>query len=136
MPEHEIRLRGGWDWLVREDDVEVARRISLPILWPPTPLAPFRLVRRFGRPTIDPDVESVRLELRSVPGLVAARLNEVELARPEGRAVDWLVPLPGPLPARNELVLEVDLGPAARPVEGEPWGLIALRIAHREDLRR
>lgn len=129
MPEHRIRFRGAWDWHVREGEVEFARRVTLPADWPVDVASPFRLVRRFGRPPFDPAVETVRLELIAVPGLVAARLNGRGLGGPPEGAVVWSVPLDEPLLPRNVLVLEVDLG-AFRDWPGG-WGAIALVIAPR-----
>ena len=90
---------------------------------------PFRLHRRFGRPPLDDSTESARLELVGVPGLVSARLNGRELARPPAGVVNWSVPLADPLLTRNALVLEVDLGDWPR--TGHPWGSIALVISPR-----
>ena len=133
MAEHQIRLRGAWDWRFPSDGVEIVRRVDLPTRWPTGLETPFRLVRHFGRPPIDPRIERVKLELRSVPGLTSAHLNGSEVVRADGDRLDWVVELVEPLLARNELVLEVDLrsfGEARIP--GEPWGSIALVIASPE----
>ncbi len=126
MTEHRIRFRGAWDWIVREGEAEVARRVTLPTGWPPGVASPFQLLRRFGRPPGDPAMHSARLELIDVPGLVVALLNGVEVARPPRGAWRCTVPLAGPLLARNALVLEVDLESAPGPTPS--WGSIALVI--------
>jgi hypothetical protein len=129
MPEHRIRLRGAWDWHVPEGDSEVVRRVDLPTGWPAGLGSPFRLVRRFGSPRFDPATESARLELRDVPGLVAARLNGRDLPHPPAGSRDWSIPLAEPLPDRNVLVLEVELGTGSA-VPG-PWGSVSLVISPR-----
>jgi hypothetical protein len=64
-----------------------------------------------------------------VPGLVSARLNGRELVAPDPGRSDWSVPLIEPLLARNELVLEVDLGRLRETPRS--WGSIALAISPR-----
>jgi hypothetical protein len=127
MSEHFIRFRAAWDWTIREGDAEVVRRVDLPTDWPIGLDSPFRLQRRFGRPPLDLSSVSVRLEMLGVPGLVAARLNGQELARPDLGGSDWLVPLTDPLPSRNLLILEVDFGSLPEPPKS--WGAIALVIS-------
>jgi hypothetical protein len=128
MAEHQIRLRAAWVWRNSSDPVEMVRRLNLPTLWPASSGTPFRLIRQFGCPPIDPRTERVRLELRSVPGLISAHLNDRELVRADGGRIDWVVDLIEPLLARNELVLEVDLRTLEEAELGEPWGSIALVI--------
>ena len=133
MPEHRIRLRGGWECQYREgesegDDArEVVRRVALPLAWTADFPDRIRLVRHFGRPPVDPRIESVSLEMRNVAGLNVARINGGAIA--PAMIVDpssWSVPLDGPLLPRNGLVLEVDLA-TARGQPGE-WGDISLLI--------
>ena len=119
MPEHLIRLRGAWDWA----DPAGTRRLDLPTTWPPGLAGPLVLSRRFRRPRIDPDRESLAIRLADVPGLIVARLNGDEIARPDSGA-STLEVAPGPLPDGNLLTLEVD--PAG--VGEGPWGSIALVI--------
>ncbi len=134
MSDHRIRFRGAWDWLVTEEgETEVARRLTLPTRWPNGVAPRFRLVRQFGRPPFDPAVESIRLEMLGVPGLIAARLNGREFIRPSGGGGDWFVPLSEPLLARNALALEVDLGQSNAWVHVEDWGSIALVIGPKVD---
>lgn len=133
MSEHRIRLRGAWDWHVApgEGEAEVARRVTLPTAWPPGEASPFLLLRGFGRPPLDPDRESVRLELLDVPGLVSVRINGREVARPPRGSVAWTVAIDGPLLPRNALVLEVDLGGVASSDLASAWGSVALVISPR-----
>lgn len=139
MSEHRIRLRGGWLWLdpdVSPDDSPTGRRVTLPIEWPGGPAGRVRLARSFGPPPMDPSRETLALHMARVGGLASARLNGAEIARPTPGTTAIEVPLPGPLPRRNLLVLEVDLGangdhpgPDQAPV---PWGEVALIIGPRE----
>ncbi len=127
MPEHQIRLRVAWDRLDDSDDPP--RRVDLPTVWTvwtvSDPARPFRLLRKFGRPTFDPGAVAVALELLDVPGLVAVRLNGQSLEVKDRIAVD------GILQARNLLELDVDLSEAGRIEPGSAWGSIALVIADR-----
>ena len=126
MPEHRIRLRGGWDCQYREGDdpdgPEVVRRVDLPVAWPGDFPRRLRLTRQFGRPPVDPASEWVELELRDVPGLISARLNGLAVA---GSVADgaWSIRLGEALLPRNGLVLDVDRGD-----EPGPWGEVALVI--------
>jgi hypothetical protein len=128
MPEHLIRLRGGWEW--REPEAaSAARRVTLPMTWPAGLTSRVRLIRSFQRPPIDPAHEALALRLESVSGLVAAWLNGRELARPNAGATALCLPLDDPLPPRNVLVLEVDPQvPSHAGTDAEPWGTIALVI--------
>jgi hypothetical protein len=133
MPEHVIRLRGGWLWYDVEPPADATgvgagRRISLPISWP-EPARSMRTVwlfRSFGAPPLEDPRQGVALRLEQVRGIISARLNGRELARP-GPGLDSLeIPLPGGLPPRNTLVLEVD--PRGLLPGPGPWGVIALVI--------
>ncbi len=126
MPDHWIRLRGGWEW--REAGLP-ARKVSLPMSWSPRFMAVFELVRSFQRPPIDPGCECVLLSLEDVDGLVSVWLNEEEIARPEPGATSLMIPIDRPLAARNTLVLKVDPGRCGGVNEfSSPWGTIALVI--------
>ena len=118
MPDHPIRLRGAWEIADPGDEAEAPRRVDLPTEWPTGPPRIIRLRRRFGRPPVEDASESIRLELRDVPGLVEARLNGSRLAGPAEPGGDWIIPLPGPLPARSVIELDVDLGIADRSPDG------------------
>jgi hypothetical protein len=134
MPEHLIRLRGGWlqlepDAPADADRADPALRVTLPWTWPAGPPGGIRLVRSFGPPPFDPGSETLTLRLARVGGLVSARLNDREIARPSPGTTSLDIPLPGPLPRRNLLVLDVEPpvpGPGQDPA---PWGEIALVIA-------
>ena len=126
MTEHHIRFRGAWELLELGPGRSAPRPVTLPIAWPPEFAGPIRLTRRFGRPPIDPALESIRLELKAVPGLRSVTLNGAELGPIGG--VDRDIPLPSALPARNTLTLEVVPGP---PGPDGGWGAIALVIGPR-----
>lgn len=120
MPDHPIRLRGGWE-LIPPD--APPSRVTLPITWPADSPRRFQLVRQFGRPSIDPATERLSLQFEDVPGLISAHLNGVPL---DINAVHGGSIAPGhPLPARNVLILEVDFD-AGR--SDRPWGAIALMV--------
>jgi hypothetical protein len=130
MPEHRIRLRGGWECHYREPDddegIDVARRVDLPVATAAELPLRFRLTRHFGKPPVDPRVEAVALELRAVGGLRSVRLN--------GRVVSVLdvsselaIDLdPAELLPRNGLVLEFDR--TGLDLADDAWGLVALVI--------
>src|SRR4051794_41740029 len=124
MPEHRIRLRGGWELLEAESSQTVPAVVTLPFRFVATGSRKVRLSRKFGRPRLDRRRESLWLSLGSVPGLGLASLNGSTLAI-EGPAEQGLE-IPVELSERNELVLEVEL-PADRG-EAAPWGEIALAI--------
>ena len=126
MYEHLIRLRGAWDW---HPGAGGPGRVALPTRWAADVRSPFRLSRRFHRPPIDPDRETLALRMESVAGLGVVRLNGRELARPAGGVSDLTLTLEGSLPGTNLLELEVD--PAAWGEAGlgdSPWGRIALVV--------
>jgi hypothetical protein len=129
MSEHRIRFRGGWEASPAGGDPGAIRRLTLPIAWGSATARPICLTRRFGHPSIDPAVESVRLELRDVPGLRSVQLNGNDLGPIPLDVDDWTIPLAGLLEARNTLTLEVVAPPAIDP-PGD-WGSIALVIARK-----
>jgi hypothetical protein len=132
MPEHLIRLRGGWLWQPPQAEARSVAgcRVTLPLTWPAGHAGRIRLVRSFGPPPLDPDRETLALRLEQVGGLVSVRLNDREIARPTPGTTALEIPLPSPLPRRNLLVLDVDPpGPERAP---EPWGVVALVIGPRE----
>ena len=132
MPEHRIRLRGGWESHHREGDEdgpEVVRRVQLPLIWPEGLPARIKLIRQFGKPPVDWSLEAVSLEMRNVPGLQVTRINGHPVPKPTETGGSWSVVLADPLLPRNGLVLEVDLE-AARKQAGD-WGEIWLSIRPR-----
>jgi hypothetical protein len=133
MPEHRIRLRGGWECQYRvgdpEEGLEVVRRVDLPLFWSDDFPARIKLTRQFGRPPVDTRIEEVTLEMRNVLGLSVARLNGCPISNDAGDPTFWSIELPEPLLPRNGLVLEVDLDSARR--SPSTWGEISLRIRPR-----
>jgi hypothetical protein len=95
--------------------------------WPESTSFPLRLVRHFGRPPVDPAREDLVLELDRTPGLLAVRLNGIELAIDPSAGDSHRFPLDGILLPRNALLL--DCGAEALGVDG--WGEVALRIRPR-----
>ena len=134
MPEHRIRLRGGWECHYRVDDdeaaPEVVRRVDLPAASAADFPARFRLTRQFGRPPVDPRNEDVTLELRNVAGLKSVRLNGRLIAPGLEGGAGWSIDLAEPLLPRNGLVLEVELGDSGRSSPSS-WGEVALVIRPR-----
>lgn len=124
MPEHLIRLRGGWELSDPDAATSASTPLTLPISWAPQPSPRrLRLVRRFGAPAAD----RVRLVLEAVEGLRAMTLNGVPLVF-DPAATDRLVADLPPLANRNVLTLDIDL--AGRSTEpSAPWGHIALVLA-------
>ena len=126
MPEHWIRLRGGWEWQSVSADATIKRPVTLPIEWPDGQASPVRLLRRFGCPPIDPLHESLSIRLEKVPGLLAIHLNGRSLEGPLDETLSLTLESIGPILAKNLLILEVDPARAIRP--GETWGQIALIV--------
>ena len=129
MPEHLIRLRGGWERLGAATGRSRAGSRS-PWSRPPSAPQQARLARWFQTPPLDPRRETLWLRLDSVPGLVSVSLNDREIAR-------------RPFPA-FPLILDL-VGDACRPGTGSPstssfpsrpdvpaalfpWGEVALLI--------
>jgi hypothetical protein len=93
-----------------------------------------QLRRRFGRPALDPQGESLWLRIDRVSGLYRLTLNDRELAVAPIASGPIEIPL-GTLSDRNELVLEVCFEPAAKANEAcaGGWGEIALLIRQQVD---
>jgi hypothetical protein len=129
VPEHLIRLRGGWESIDLDDSDPCPKRITLPVPRGSGQSRRLRLARRFGRPPLDARTESLWLRLDRVAGLRSLMLNGSDI--PVRLSSEGSIELPlAELPDRNELVLEVTL-PAAAPQEpGGPtaWGDVALLI--------
>jgi hypothetical protein len=124
-----MRLRGGWDLIDPQKPHDDPVRTTLPRLWMDSRTHRMRLVRRFGRPRLDPTHDFLLLRFERVPGLCAVTFNGLPLSLDQNRHDHWEVPLED-LPERNELVLDVNLSlhHAADPGHSLPWGEIALVI--------
>jgi hypothetical protein len=142
MGEHLIRLRGGWQRIEKGDDRAASapgsdRWITLPTTWqePAGSGAAVRLVRSFAAPPLEAGRERLSLRLSAIAGLVSVEINGQELARPSPGTTALEVPLRGPMPGRNQLVLvvRIDQAAAAGTARSEaPWGVIALVVSDAE----
>jgi hypothetical protein len=134
MPEHWIRLRGGWEAVDLDDSLAVPIRIALPLSSTEEKAHRLQLRRRFGRPALDPQGESLWLRIDRVGGLYRLELNNREL--PVAPAASGPIEIPlRTISDRNELVLEACFEPSARAREtcAGGWGEIALLIRPRAD---
>lgn len=134
MPEHSIRLRGGWEWHEGSGPSATRQRLTLPGLLPTAESDHIRLVRAFGCPALDHARERLVLRLGDVPGLLIAWLNDRELARPAEGCATLEIGLDLPLPARNVLLLDVN--PSAQNAGGRrsAWGNIAIVVVSPESV--
>ena len=130
MPEHRIRLRGGWEFQVTGGSPWLPRQ-TLPLIAFPDGPGPVRLARNFQTPPMDAGSETLWLRLDAVPGLLSVVLNDRVLARgPFDKPVLDLT-VGDALRPRNRLVLDVQ--PPAKsdsPFGVFPWGDVALVITH------
>jgi hypothetical protein len=132
VPDHRIRLRGGWESCPVGAPAE-SERLTLPTNWGSVPSGRLRLTRRFGSPPLGPGRHVLLLILEKVPGIHSIRLNEREIPHVSPESSRYEIPLDD-LPARNVLILEVDppiaQGPtdARTPAGSSGWGCIALVI--------
>jgi hypothetical protein len=143
VPDHLIRLRGGWELIDGDSDADAAAeasgdlplRLTLPVVWPIGSARRVRLVRKFGRPAHDPAHESLLLTLNRVPGLRAVGLNGLALTIPDSDQCRLEIPIDR-LSERNELVLDVEPQPHPPGDSGQlaPWGEIALVIRREPSL--
>jgi len=124
VPEHLIRLRGGWELRDHEAAISEPTPLTLPIAWEPhTSPRRLGLVRKFGRP----HTGRIQLILEAVEGLRSMTLNGESLAFDASSDGRLVVDLP-PLRERNVLTLDVEIdAPSSDP--SAPWGSIALSIA-------
>lgn len=129
MVEHEIRLRGGWVLLDRDRPTAAHRIVSLPTRFARGSPRRIQLVRRFGRPTHDPESEQVALRLEAVPGLVRLALNGREHPVADRLELENLA-----LGPRNELVLDVDGADSLG--DRDDWGRVALVVTTRPQAGR
>lgn len=126
MPEHRIRLRAAWERL--DPGNSTSRRVDLPIAWSADDLrASFTLRRGFGTPRIDPDRESVNLEVSNAPGLVALRINGRPVPLPYAQPIRVAI---GPeLGHRNTIEVDAErIGDHEWDDATRRWGEVALII--------
>lgn len=135
MPNHTIRLRGGWRGQAASGAPlsESTAWVRLPIVWPAGLSGPLRLERRFQAPPVA-NAETLAIAFEDVPGLVSIALN--------GRT---LATAPFALPAVRIGLDRRDLAPRGnlltlevlpeRSAPGQPWGCIALEVAEAERSR-
>jgi hypothetical protein len=139
VPDHRIRLRGGWESSPVGAPAN-SERLTLPTRWDSEQPGRLRLTRRFGCPPRAPGRQFLLLILERVPGVHSIRLNEHEIPDVSPDHSNYEIPLDD-LPPRNVLVLEVDPSMAheradAReapaggqgPEGSSDWGWIALVI--------
>jgi hypothetical protein len=128
VDEHRIRLRGGWV-CQSASATEPPDRITLPIRWGPDNPRRLRLSRQFGRPQIDPERQSLLLELSEARGIHSLLLNGKAVTAIAPAKSYYLIPL-AEIDERNTLVLEVETGEsnAAGAEAGPDWGQIAILI--------
>ncbi len=133
MPEHRIRLRGGWVCKGAGEPASSEYRLALPHRWKPEDSGRFVLSRVFQRPPVDPDREAVHLCMENVPGIRALSLNGSPIASIRVERPVLEVEL-GDLRPRNVLVIEFEpveqTGPTAN--GSDEWGHIALVIRPRQ----
>jgi hypothetical protein len=129
VTEHMIRLRGGWACRALDSPDSSERPLTLPVRWGPHDPARMFLTRKFGRPRLDPDRETLLLKMDHVPGILSVDLNGHPIARSAALVSRYEIEL-AHLLDRNVLVLEIEtpesrLGPAGNVAE---WGMISLVI--------
>lgn len=133
MPNHTIRLRGGWRGYEATGAAlaGTAAWVALPIVWPAGLSGPLRLERRFQAPPAVAGSEALAIVCEDVPGLVSIALNGRTLATAPFSSTAIRVGLARRdiQPRGNLLALEVLPGP---PDPGRPWGRIALEVVEAE----
>lgn len=128
MPEHRIRLRGGWLCIDPVADGDAPLRVTLPLAAFPENHGRVVLFRSFQAPPIDVGRETLWLALEEVPGLTRISLNS-ETLQPGP-----LVRLGENLPTYNRLVFDVDTrGLGTTSSLASSWGLVALVIRRDDD---
>jgi hypothetical protein len=129
VPDHWIRLRGGWEWIDASAPGSTPARLTLPVSWPESIPRNVRLLRHFGKPRGISQADVVLLHIESSQGIIAIDLNGKRLLEGPGTESGWEVPLPS-LFDRNELALEVDLARRSTSVSdpARGWGEVALII--------
>ena len=131
MPDHRIRLRGGWEYC-QVGSHDVPGRFTLPTRWGLERTTPLRLTRRFGCPPLDPRYQVLVLLLEQVPGIHSIRLNDRQILHVSPDRSSYQILLED-LPARNVLVIEVEprLDQGSTDTEPSEWGFVALVIQTR-----
>jgi hypothetical protein len=130
LPDHLIRLRGGWESFTGEGANAVVACCSLPLSGSIPASLRVRLFRRFGRPRLQSANQSLFLSLDHVPGLRSISLNGAFLAfdKPGHHPLEIFLES---LSERNELVLDVEF--PSDPDVSTRWGDIALVIRSRPE---
>ncbi len=133
MPDHPIRLRGGWE-SYRPGSTTVPERLTLPTRWDSDWPGRLRLLRRFGSPPIDPGQQALLLVLERVLGIHSIRLNDQEIPHVSPERSNYQIRLDG-LPPRNVLILEVEPPSSQGPMNDDDadWGFISLVIQSQRD---
>ncbi len=129
MDEHRIRLRGGWECQSTASAEEPPERIALPVRWDPGNPRRLRLTRRFGRPPVDLERQTLLLELAQARGIHSLLLNGKAQSGVSASKSYYLIPL-AEIDERNTLVLEVETAESAVGAgEGvQDWGQIAILV--------
>lgn len=129
MAEHLIRLRGGWLWQELDSPATCPIQTTLPAYFDSRDGVRVRLSRRFGRPSLDHQTETLWLRLQNVPGLVSIMINgsPIPLHQDDTQPLEIAMK---DLPDRNLLVLEMSNpeADAARQAAAHAWGEIALVV--------
>lgn len=122
MEAHEIRLRGGWEFLPAGGPCEDTRRLTLPARPDCLPPGRLRLTRRFQRPPRVPG-STVRLRFSDSLGIHSVKLNGQAVGPPSPGMADFELEL-GPLAPANVLAIE-----AEPPRDVAEWGAVSLVFA-------
>jgi hypothetical protein len=133
VPDHRIRLRGGWEYCPVGSPAD-SERLTLPTRWGSDRPGRLRLTRRFGCPPLDSNRQVLLLLLEQVPGIHSIRLNEHPIPHVSPESSRYEIPLDG-LPPRNVLVLEVEppMAHGRTDIDASDWGCIALVIQTPQD---
>src|SRR5271166_2561797 len=94
VPDHRIRLRGGWEYC-RADSPADSERLTLPTRWASDRPGRLRLTRRFGCPPLGPGNPVLLLVLEQVPGIHSIRLNEQQIPHVSPESSSYEIPLDG-----------------------------------------
>jgi len=129
VTEHQIRLRGGWEYCAAGLPESDHQRVTLPIRWKPDGLGRIRLTRRFGLPPVEPGREVLILRLDQVAGTHSIVLNGQPVAGVSPERSLYEIRLEH---GRDRNLLELDLEPPRAGVDAAgaaaEWGIIALVV--------